>query len=123
MRLASASSAIRAVRFSGTISPLLWRFSATAPAELLRRQFAYIKGADGAMKPFQVELADRLRAGDRFDGELDPAVDQDLSVAGLGAEAGAGIDPRAVRRIGEAPLVTAAAQEGGPREDTATPTT
>jgi len=39
------------------------------------------------MKAFQVEIADRLGTGDRFDGELDPAVDQDLPVGGLRSQA------------------------------------
>src|SRR5580704_10602728 len=87
------------------------------PANPLRHQVAYIKSADRAMKPFQVEIADRLGAGDRFDGELDPAVDQNLSVAGLRAEAGAEVHHRAVRRIVESALVADAAQSGVPRGD------
>src|SRR6202008_3612519 len=98
MRLASASSAIRSVKFSGTIPPLLRRFR-QMPANPLRHQVAYIKSADGAMKAFQVEIADRFGRGERLDGELDPAVDQNLPVRGLRTQAGAEIDHRAVRRI------------------------
>src|SRR5271156_1351754 len=109
MRLASASSAIRSVNFSGTIPPCYGVFR-RMPANPLRHQVAYIKSADGAMKPFQVEIADRLGAGNRFDGELDPAIDQDLSVGGLRAEARAEIDHRAVRRIVKTALIADAAQ-------------
>src|ERR1700720_4674179 len=108
MRLASASSAIRSVRFSGTIPPLLWHFR-QMPANPLRHQVAHIKSADGAMKAFQIEIADRLGAGDCFDGELDPAVDQNLAVGGLRTQAGAEIDHRAVRRIMKPALVADAA--------------
>src|SRR6202051_1180170 len=97
MRLASASSAIRSVRFSGTIPPSLRRFRRT-PAHPLRHQVAYIKSADGPMKAFQVEIADRLGNGDRFDGELDPAIDQNLPVGGLRAEAGGENAPGGVWR-------------------------
>src|SRR5580658_9121323 len=87
------------------------------PANPLRHQVAHIKSADGAMKAFQVEIADRLGRGDCFDGELDPAVDQDLSIGGLRAETGAEIDHRAVRRIMKTALVADAAQGGMPRGD------
>src|ERR1700724_3036142 len=100
MRLASASSAIRSVRFSGTIPPVVALFGRW-PEYPLRHQVAHIKSADGAMKAFQVEIADRLGTGDRFDGELDPAVDQNLAVGGLRAEAGAEIDHPARPRIGK----------------------
>src|SRR5271168_3587758 len=84
MRLASASSSIASVSLSGTMSPCHGVFVSEARAPGSRRQIAHVEGANGALQALEVEFAERLNSGDRFDGNLDPAVDQDLSVGGLG---------------------------------------
>src|SRR5579863_2688639 len=108
MRLASVNSSIRSVSLSGTFPP--WRLVIAVCA--LRRQFAHIESADRAMQSFEVEIAERLHAGDRFDGKLDPGVDQNLSVTGLFAQPRAEIHHRAVRRIMKAAFVADIAQGG-----------
>src|SRR5580704_15056306 len=81
-------------------------------AKLLRRQLAYVKGANGPLQALQIELAELFRAGDRFDGDLDPAIDQDLPVGGLRTEPRPEIHHGSGRRIVEAAFVADIAQSG-----------
>src|SRR5207248_4538903 len=57
------------------------------------------------MQTFEVELPERLKLGGFFNRDLDPAVDQNLPVIGMRAQARAEIDHRAGCRIVEASLI------------------
>jgi hypothetical protein len=54
------------------------RYIKTAPIAASTLQGPYVVGGNGAMKPFQGQLAGRFDVGQRFDGGLNLAVDQNL---------------------------------------------
>jgi len=49
------------------------------------RQNAHVEGADRPMQTFEVELAERFEFGELFNRDLDPTIDQNLSVIGVRA--------------------------------------
>jgi hypothetical protein len=49
------------------------------------RQIAHVEGADRSMQTFEVELAERFEFGELFNRDLDPTIDQNLSVIGVRA--------------------------------------
>src|SRR6185503_6990402 len=72
----------------------------------------HVEGRNRAMQPFQGELAGLLGTGTSLDRGLDLAVDEDLAVGGLAAEAGRQVHHCADGGIVEAPLETDPAQCG-----------
>src|SRR5215470_11658361 len=62
-------------------------------------QNADVEGADRPVETLEVELAERFQLGDFFNCDLDPAIDQNLPVIGVRAQARSEIDHRAGRRI------------------------
>src|SRR3974390_2225544 len=103
MRLASANPSIASVIRLSTVPPgfpLNWpSFYATYWSG---RQNAYVEGADRPVQAFNVEVAARFDLGEFFDRDLNPAIDQNLPVIGVRAQARSEIDYRAGRRIVEA---------------------
>src|SRR5579862_2169523 len=75
-------------------------------------QRADIESADGAMKPLELEFTEFVRGRDGLDGELNPAVDQDLAIGGLPAEPRAEVHHGAVGRIMQPTLVADIAERG-----------
>ena len=51
------------------------------------RQNAHVEGADRPVQAFDVEFAERFELGDFFNRDLDPAIDQNLPIIGVRAQA------------------------------------
>src|SRR5215831_15906687 len=111
MRLASSNSSIASVIPLSTVPP---RFPPEWPSLYAAAwsgcQNAHVEGADRPMQAFEIEFAKRFELGNLLDRDLDPAIDQDLPVTGVRAQARTEIDHRAVRRIVETPLIADVSQ-------------
>src|SRR6516225_9693271 len=103
MQLARANSSIASVIPLSTVPhdfPLDW--SLFYAANWSGRQNAHIERPDRPVQTFIVEFAERFELGDFFHRDLDPALNQNLTVIGSPAQARSEIVFSAGRRIVEA---------------------